>query len=263
MPTLTTDRPTAPARPANTVANDIEPTRHWSTYLRSRWSQSVRESGLIVVALGGASVSMLGMTLGAALASGIPLSAVVRDPGVSLAQGPLVGVISVLGVLMWTSAAAVTIMAASLVTGRDRSFLLAIGLLSAWFAIDDQFMLHDSPLLESIPGGKQAYAVAYGTLVLVLAARLGRSIPGRHDSILALAVTLLGMSVLADLISDTLGFHGLGQLIIEDSLKFTGICYWATFAALRARVLVLRHRRLSGIVAEPAWRGPDPSPSTL
>jgi len=220
-------------------------------WLRNSVGESIRP----VLVVGTVATIVLAGAVSAAVAAGLPPGQVVVDPAVAETQGRLVGVVSLAGVLLWSVSATIAFFTATLLTGRDRELLLAFGAISVWLAVDDQFMVHEATAeVSDVPGANQAYLLVYGAVLAALAVRVRRALVGPHLIVLLLAVALLASSLVADLLADTLGLYSPTQKVIEDSLKFVGICYWATFAVLRSRdrVLVQRPMQLDAVPLIPA-----------
>lgn len=151
------------------------------------------------------------------------------------------GMVSNLGIMLWTGTAAVCLFAALVLSGgrdavsRDRApFALIAGLFTGWLALDDAFLVHEKvfPAL-GLPQGSVLLAYA---ILAFLFALYARRIVFQVDVILFfLAIGFLATSVMIDHFH-----HGLtsNAIFLEDGSKFIGICCWATFhVAAMARFL--------------------------
>lgn len=151
------------------------------------------------------------------------------------------GMVSNLGIMLWTGTAAICLFAALVLIGRqdadsrDRAlFALVAGLFTGWLALDDAFLVHEKVFPAfGLPQG--AVLLAYAGLGFLFAV-FARRVVFQVDLVLfALAIGFLAGSVMID------HFHaGLSNqaIILEDGAKFIGICCWATFhAAAMARFL--------------------------
>lgn len=151
------------------------------------------------------------------------------DPAAEL--GPLWGVFSYFGILMWTAAAsalalgwAVLVRAAP--THPSRTWLLASALISAGLTIDDTFVIHDYVLPKNVGIPELVVQAAYLIGLLWYLFRFRRDLFGRDDSALFLASLLfLGMSFGIDVTPWTFPLHATA----EDLSKLLGITAWAYF----------------------------------
>lgn len=145
----------------------------------------------------------------------------VRDPAASFDFWPLAGMLSYLGVWALVATGAVCLFAASIARGA-RGLLVAIGVFSAYVALDDLFMLHERVLpwyglSETLVMGAMALAAA------VIAVVFRAHFLDPQAGAIWLAVGFLVASVVYDLRAP----YGDTQVIIEDGLKFTGLVLWA------------------------------------
>lgn len=151
------------------------------------------------------------------------------------------GMVSNLGIMVWTGTAAICLFAALVLIGRqdaasrDRAlFALVAGLFTGWLALDDAFLVHEKvfPAL-GLPQG--AVLLTYAGLAFLFALYARRVVFHVDLVLFVLAIGFLAASVLIDHFH-----HGLtnNAIILEDGAKFIGICCWATFhAAAMARFL--------------------------
>lgn len=197
--------------------------------------RGARTWGLVHVAAAG----VLVVLLAAARATDVATADLARDPTAVL-DGPFhTGVLSSLGILGWTTAAAVSGFGASLVEGGHRRFLAATSALTGILAIDDLLLIHDEVAPDHL--GIHENVV----LVLLAGAAAAYGIVYRRQLLSDLNHAMLGVSALAwfaasaflDLIADDA--FGDQHFFVEDGCKFLGIVSWAAFVvvATRARAL--------------------------
>jgi len=210
-------------------------------HVRRAWRES---RGVLLGAFGGG-VALIATAFAAAVVSGVAPVLTVVDPAVTEQHGRLVGVLSTAGVVAWAGAAALAALGATLVpASRDRTALLIVAAVSAWLAVDDQLMIHEA-VSAALPSGELFVAAIYALVFAVLAIALRAWIPGRHAIVLAGAALFLSASLVADAASGLDLLPGSLDTLFEDSLKFIGIVYWATFVAVRTRERVAAHRPLA------------------
>jgi hypothetical protein len=162
------------------------------------------------------------------------------DPAATVDASPFVGLLSHVGVLLIWGAAAAGVLAGAFVArarGWRHAFpLLAAGAGSAFLALDDLFMGHES-LGEMAELHEDQIFGAYVVAALVFLWRY-RAFFRQHEwPLLALAAGLLGGSLLIDQIVALLFSGSLNWL--EDSLKLFGLAFLAAYLLrLSVRMLV-------------------------
>ena len=171
----------------------------------------------------------------------VPLSRYTRDP-LSQFEGasPFLGSLSNLGVLLWCAGAAISLFTAVLLARapvqREASrFFRAFGLLTAWLAADDLFLLHERliPVWTGLPQN-----LVYGIYVAGVALLLivfGRQVLRSDFLLLLLALGFFVVSVLADMWLDRNFFW---HHLIEDGSKLLGIVGWLGYVG-RASMLAI------------------------
>jgi hypothetical protein len=153
-----------------------------------------------------------------------------RDPSSSTGASPLIGLLSNLGVLAVWGAATAALLAGAVI-GRARGWhaalpLLLLGAGSAFLALDDFFLIHES-LAERIGLPEDPLFAGYavvGAAFLWIYREFFRA----HDwPLLALAGGLLGASVLIDQVVAHLVSGSVNW--IEDTIKFLGLAFLAAY----------------------------------
>ena len=197
-------------------------------------------------------VVMVVGTFALAHATGHRISDLTRDPADLTHSEVYLGLLSNIGVLVWTAAAAVCLFTA--VTMRrlgDRQagrFFLASGLVTLLVTLDDFFMFHERLLPDVLGVPQYLYPAAYGLMMLAYLGSFADSILRNDYLLLVLAFGLLGTSMGIDSVvhfSDKKAF-------VEDGLKFMGILFWAaSFFRFAHVALVNRAGRTSSSVVDP------------
>ena len=125
---------------------------------------------VVVVIMGGVAAANIGL--------GIPLIVLTSDPA-AIAEAPFyLGAVTMLRTALFAGAAAVCLVAARVVRGRDRQlggFLTALGLFSVVFVFDDSFQGHKHVLPEILGVPQPLTFVVYGMAALAGAIRYGAS----------------------------------------------------------------------------------------
>ncbi len=138
-----------------------------------------------------------------------------------------VGMISNLGVLLWSGASAITFFTLHSNIIKDNSYrkILNIGcFFSVLLCLDDLFLLHDMQQLN-----QDILYTIYIFLALYLLINFKKLIV-KIDPILFLStIFLLGMSIISDVFQDFLPINYNTVQIFEEGFKFTGISCWVFF----------------------------------
>lgn len=140
------------------------------------------------------------------------------------------GGISSLGVMLWTSAAAVCLFSGLLLVSGEgftakACALIAGGALTGVLAVDDLFLLHDDLFKFHGIDEKFTFAV-YGVGILSYLFAFRAVLLKGNVILLALSLAFFGISTVTDVFQH-LGSHGL--VLIEEITKFLGIVFWAGF----------------------------------
>jgi len=176
----------------------------------------------------------------------IPFSTFVEDPAASLEYSGLTGVVSNVGILFQSAAAAVSIFGYILlrkrgITDGSGPFLLSFGLFTALLTIDDFFLIHEA--IGDIMAGAFGFSDSIGeglTFAVYVALFLFIVIKNRdvvlHTEYLLLcgAIILFCLSTLIDLSEAAFTFENgnIGNKIFrigEDIIKFFAIITWAVY----------------------------------
>lgn len=171
----------------------------------------------------------------------VSLSRYTRDPLAHFDNAsPFLGSLSNLGVLLWCAAAAICLFSALLLARARRQggagrFLLAFGLLTAWLAVDDLFLMHERliPGLTGLP--QNAIYGGYVAGVALLLIVFGRQVLRSDFLLLLLALGFFAVSVLADMWLDR---DFVWHHLIEDGSKLLGIVGWLGYLG-RASMLAI------------------------
>ncbi|MBN3519775.1 hypothetical protein JYB62_07145 [Algoriphagus lutimaris] len=146
-----------------------------------------------------------------------------------------IGLLSNIGVIFWCFTAAILFFSAKLAKdyGKPKKvmqFFFYSGILTAFFLVDDLFLMHDVIIPYFLHISEKFLYLFYGFYVLALF-YLFREIIKESDYLLFLLAFLsMTGSVITDVIL-TLGFTVKETYLFEDGLKFIGIISWFVYFA--------------------------------
>lgn len=208
---------------------------------RARWAEAMPRGRLLVpaitLAIGAPIIAIVGN-----IAFDVPLEDAVRDPMYTTGGHPLTGAISNLGVLLWWTAATVSLFVAfvarrALPAGEAARFLLWTGLLTAYLAIDDLFMVHDGLVRLHTPIPQPVVLALVAVAAAAVFWRFRRFVESTPWPLLVIALAMLATSLLVDTAASFGGYFGLWtmptiEIFIEDTFKWIGIVVWAAYFVL-------------------------------
>ncbi|MFT7824134.1 MAG: hypothetical protein ABXS92_05165 [Sulfurimonas sp.] len=160
----------------------------------------------------------------------IPFAYLTRDPASLCKTYPFIGILSNLGILFWSAAAAITFVGAMILSKNNKkfaNFLLFSGLFTSLLLLDDLFMFHEEifPKVLEIP--QNTVLASYFILSLIYLAKFKDEIFQTDYFIFFLALFFFFLSLLCDLF---LPYSNI-EYLIEDGFKLIGIVTWFVFFA--------------------------------
>lgn len=170
----------------------------------------------------------------------VHFSRMTRDVAAIARIHPLSGFLSSLGILLWWTSASLWLFSAgvyrTLHLQKLFRFALATGSLSAYFALDDLYQLHESiaPNYLGVPE-KWVFAIlAVWTILYLLLYR--QQWLKKNGTWMLFAVALLGASLMMDAVLETqLTQLGQWSYLLEDGAKWLGIVCWCFFSMICCR----------------------------
>jgi hypothetical protein len=178
------------------------------------------------------------------------VSKLMRDPGIIIGFHPLTGVVSNLGVLVWSGATWICLFSALVARVRRMdeafAFTLCAGLLSIYLTFDDLFMLHDDLLQRYLGVSESLLYVFLGMATLAFLIRFRRFILRTDFGFLLLALGFLGLSVFVD--SVVLLFVDRYYVLVntaEDGFKWLGIAFWCCYYARTCYQMIVDPERFT------------------
>lgn len=164
-----------------------------------------------------------------------------RDPASISDTSSFAGIISNLGVLIWTCAGAICFFTAGLIRDVvEKRFLVISGLFTILLAADDLLMLHERVFPHQIGISEHAIYGIYLLLALIYLWAYTRYILGATRWLFfVLAGTLLSISLAVD--AAELRF--LGNFFVEDGFKLLGITCWSIYYVQCCQLFIQREIR--------------------
>lgn len=206
------------------------------TWLRNVGDQ-IRRAGPPLGAMALLTTAAVVGIAGLSRVTGAPIANLVRDPAVVNDAPVYNGILSNVGILLWTAAGALCFFVMALAKRAGRidlvRFFLCSGLFSTLLALDDLFMLHETvgPALTELP--EKVLSIAYPLAILVYLAVFARVILQTEWMILFAALACLGISETMDWFMR----YSSVETIVEDGLKFAGILCWLDYFARTAMTM--------------------------
>ncbi len=191
-----------------------------------------------------ATVAILGAVALVATSKQVTVGVLTRDMASTARLHPLTGILSNFGILIWCSAAAVSVFA-GVVVPRQRdhrwnTFLLVSGLFTAVLLLDDLFLFHEDLARHYLGIPKQVVYAAYGAATVTYLIGFRRIILETEYALLAGALVFFVLSLMVDF-----RVFGLNPrtspwyYLLEDGFKFVGIAHWGVYHIRTARAALL------------------------
>ena len=191
---------------------------------------------------------LLALVASVSLINNIPVGIFLRDPAVIADENliatiepntaryvvPFIGIISNLGILLWTVSASICLFCFSIIVRVNKSlknenslFLGSFGLITLFLLLDDLLLFHESIAPNLFIPEQMVYAF-YGAIVLFALVRFRKVILQTEWIILCLASIFFSLSIGMDIFwlwGDELQLHNF----LEDGFKLLGIASWVSY----------------------------------
>ena len=181
--------------------------------------------------------------------TGIHFSHLTRDTREAFVIPFYHGAVSDLGILVWSSTAAVCFFAATFPAPDPKArargrFLLVSGLMTAWLALDDLLTLHEVVIPSALHVRQRYVLAAYAAGMLFYLFHFRKLILQMDGVILVASLFFLGISVLSDAVQarDPLPSHHY----VEDGSKLVGLVAWSLYFFRVSRIQVSVRPALGG-----------------
>lgn len=180
----------------------------------------------------------------------LSIAQMMRDAATTAQIHPLYGLLSNLGILLWSVPASiclfVAIAARPEITDRTFGFLLSSALISGWLMIDDWFLFHED-LARRYFGLEEKWILLLFMIVFLLyILKFRKVILNTTYSLLVTAIGLFSISILVDSVGGFLNLSWKHVLFIEDALKWLGICFWCAYYVHVAYQILVGTDKVSG-----------------
>jgi len=162
----------------------------------------------------------------------IPYSHLTIDPVVALKGDPFTGILSNIGVILWSGTAAVCLLMVLLQNGnaekrKVKLFFLMSFLITLFLLIDDFFLLHDVVLPDIFKLRERHIYITYATLVLAFIFFNIKTFLKTPYFILLIAFSFFALSLFTDWAVRYVTIPE--SYLVEDGTKFLGIVNWCMY----------------------------------
>ncbi len=179
-------------------------------------------------------------------ASGEPLKNFLRDPRSVLEGHALIGFQSNIGVLAWCCGAVTCLFTAAVLSRKQtslprRGFLLALGVITSVWAIDDLFLIHEAlgPRVSGL--GEEFFYVAYGLAMVTTLLWFRGVVLSTYYLPLVLALVFFGATTVLDSSSIVPGWRGTSRVWAEEGTKLLGILHWSGYLIITSLSTLVDH----------------------
>lgn len=172
----------------------------------------------------------------------IPFSIYSRDPIQVLEGKPYVGIISNIGILLWSASASILFFSAILGTTlnipkRLIGFLVYGGVLTSLMLVDDLFLFHDVIFPEYLNISQSLFFISYGIILIIYLFLYKLELLSTDYIFLLAAFGLFAASVAVDEFVEHV-VELPAEYLIEDGFKLLGIISWFAFFTRTCYALV-------------------------
>ena len=181
-------------------------------------------------------ITVLVLLAAASLVFNIEMQFITKDVAAIANMHPLSGILSNLGVILWSVTSAICFFSAILLYKNSAAknqahFIACSAYLSTYLLLDDFFQFHDGLASEYLGIYEKVIYLFLGIAVLKYLLHFKTIILNTHYFALLLAMTFLSSSVCIDAIVARWLWAPLGhwEYFIEDGLKWLGICCWCAY----------------------------------
>jgi hypothetical protein len=175
------------------------------------------------------------------LTMGTPFETIYLDPVPELGGDFSIGMLSQVGIMLWSAAGAVFLLGGYLIrnNGRQSSwmlFLIASGILSLLMGLDDSLLIHEQIMPVFLGIKEKPVFTVYGLAILIYYLWFFRIIVETDLILLGLTLFSFGLSLGIDLLP-----HELHAQVaaFEDVPKLAGIVAWLVYAIKTSSMAVL------------------------
>ncbi len=176
-------------------------------------------------------IAILAIFIAISVRAGVSFNHFSGDPAAISHMPFYLGMLSNVGILCWTSAAAICFFTAFLLrnTNHHPAFFLHAGLLTTLLLLDDLFMLHEEVFPRYFGIREMVVHLALMTCTATILFHHRKFILETRWGLLAAALLLFACSVGVDGLIGSSSMNKQIEFMIEDGPKFVGIFAWAAY----------------------------------
>jgi hypothetical protein len=165
--------------------------------------------------------------------SGVEVSTLTRDTAAVLHGHPYDGMISMLGLFLWSASAAISLLSYRVIRASNsvnKGVFLYGGLLSLFLGFDDCFQLHEEVFIHAFPFAEKLFYLVY------IGSIIGYFFRFKNELFETKFLFWIGsmMLFLVSMILDNVDPFVAHQVYYEDCCKFAGIFLWLMYYATTA-----------------------------
>jgi hypothetical protein len=226
---------------------------HGLTGLSGQIKAQLAQTRRTLLGAGLIAILVIGGVIAIRLRNNVSFELLTRDIFAITGYPVYFGILSNIGIVGWTISATLWLITAWFIRRHEPDHSLfqltvASGIFSLVLLVDDALMLHEVFLPEKLGVSEEVIMVGYGLVALLYLFVSIRSVRGTPYLAWLIAGCLLGGSFMVDFAAMT----GDLEYLVEDGLKFAGIVFWATYAALTAlQIIEERLRQPAELPARP------------
>nr|WP_290919121.1 hypothetical protein [Hyphomonas sp. 34-62-18] len=183
----------------------------------------------------GLALAVLCAVIGAKLFGKASFDMLTRDMAAMAEVHPLTGLLSHLGLMVWSAGAAVCFLGAVYLYRANEpgvGFFFWGSALTTWLLFDDAFMIHETLANWYLGLGEKAVIFALGLAVSLWLYVYRKLLIALGPFFLIAALAMFALSVGVDAFPEEmfpLSYLGDWRLLLEDGAKWIGIVLWLTF----------------------------------
>lgn len=173
---------------------------------------------------------------------GVEVSNLTRDTAAVLHGHPYDGMISMLGLFLWSASAAICFLAFAVIRKADSEFkniLLFGGMLSLFLGFDDTFQLHEEVFIHDFPFAEKLFYLVYIGSIAGYFLLQWRNLFETKVLFWVVAMCLFLVSMILDNVDPFISH----QVYYEDCCKFAGIFLWFMYYANTAYSVLKLEKR--------------------
>ncbi len=172
----------------------------------------------------------------------VEVSNLTRDTAAVLHGHPYDGMISMLGLFLWSASAAICFLAFAVIRKADSEFkniLLFGGMLSLFLGFDDTFQLHEEVFIHAFPFAEKLFYLVYIGSIAGYFLLQWRNLFETKVLFWVVAMCLFLVSMILDNVDPFISH----QVYYEDCCKFAGIFLWFMYYANTAYSVLKLEKR--------------------